>query len=124
MEEMGRPAGMEEYDLDKVNANLKAHPAFGQGGAETGRNAAQERGVQEDAVQRRGSGTWGQEHVVQAHIPGNMQPTAGNRPPGYRVARHRGRPQGQSTGWRPVFRLKTELLRLPPCQVHHIGDAR
>ena len=60
---------MEEYDLDKVNANLKAHPAFGQGGAGDGQeNAAQERGVQEDAVQEDAAQEHGaQEHVVQAH---------------------------------------------------------
>ena len=119
MEEWAGRPGMEEYDLDKVNANLKAHPAFGQGGAGDGQeNAAQERGVQEDAVQ----GDAAQEHVVQAHA--SREHTAHKQVTGLRDTE---KPETQRPAPRVIHRLedlfsrfeKTELLRI--AKVHHIG---
>lgn len=119
MEEWAGRQGMEEYDLDKVNANLKAHPAFGQGGAGDGQeNAAQERGVQEDAVQ----GDAAQEHVVQAHA--SREHTAHKQVTGLRDTE---KPETQRPAPRVIHRLedlfsrfeKTELLRI--AKVHHIG---
>ena len=52
MEDWAVQQGMGEYDLDEVNANLKAHPAFGQGGTEYG----QEDASQEPAAHRQVSG--------------------------------------------------------------------
>ena len=124
MEEWAGRPGMEEYDLDKVNANLKAHPAFGQGGAGDGQeNAAQERGVQEDAVQEDAAQEHGaQEHVVQAHA--SREHAAHKQVTGLRDTE---KPETQRPAPRVIHRLedlfsrfeKTELLRI--AKVHHIG---
>ena len=99
MEEWGCQQGMGEYDLDEVNANLKAHPAFGQGRAENG---------QEDAVR---------EPAVQEHA-------AGKQKTGIQDAE---KPETQKPDPRVIHTLeelfsrfdKTELLRI--AKVHHIG---
>ena len=99
MEEWACQQGMGEYDLDEVNANLKAHPAFGQGRAENG---------QEDAVR---------EPAVQEHA-------AGKQKTGIQDAE---KPETQKPAPRVIHTLeelfsrfdKTELLRI--AKVHHIG---
>ena len=99
MEEWACQQGMGEYDLDEVNANLKAHPAFGQGRAENG---------QEDAVR---------EPAVQEHA-------AGKQKTGIQDAE---KPETQKPDPRVIHTLeelfsrfdKTELLRI--AKVHHIG---
>ena len=99
MEEWACQQGMGEYDLDEVNANLKAHPAFGQGRAENG---------QEDAVR---------EPAVQEHA-------AGKQKTGIQDAE---KPETQKPDPRVIHTLeelfsrfdKTELLRI--ANVHHIG---
>ena len=99
MEEWACQQGMGEYDLDEVNANLKAHPAFGQGRAENG---------QEDAVR---------EPAVQEHA-------AGKQNTGIQDAE---KPETQQPDPRVIHTLeelfsrfdKTELLRI--AKVHHIG---
>ena len=98
MEEWACQQGMGEYDLDEVNANLKAHPAFGQGRAENG---------QEDAVR---------EPAVQEHA-------AGKQKTGIQDAE---KPETQKPAPRVIHTLeelfsrfdKTELLRI--AKVHHI----
>ena len=99
MEEWACQQGMGEYDLDEVNANLKAHPAFGQGRAEN---------AQEDAVR---------EPAVQEHA-------AGKQKTGIQDAE---KPETQKPAPRVIHTLeelfsrfdKTELLRI--AKVHHIG---
>lgn len=99
MEEWACQQGMGEYDLDEVNANLKAHPAFGQGRAEN---------AQEDAVR---------EPAVQEHA-------AGKQKTGIQDAE---KPETQKPDPRVIHTLeelfsrfdKTELLRI--AKVHHIG---
>ena len=99
MEEWACQQGMGEYDLDEVNANLKAHSAFGQGRAENG---------QEDAVR---------EPAVQEHA-------AGKQKTGIQDAE---KPETQKPDPRVIHTLeelfsrfdKTELLRI--AKVHHIG---
>lgn len=99
MEEWACQQGMGEYDLDEVNANLKAHPAFGQGRAENG---------QEDAVR---------EPAVQEYA-------AGKQKTGIQDAE---KPETQKPDPRVIHTLeelfsrfdKTELLRI--AKVHHIG---
>ena len=99
MEEWACQQGMGENDLDEVNANLKAHPAFGQGRAENG---------QEDAVR---------EPAVQEHA-------AGKQKTGIQDAE---KPETQKPDPRVIHTLeelfsrfdKTELLRI--AKVHHIG---
>ena len=99
MEEWACQQGMGEYDLDEVNANLKAHPAFGQGRAENG---------QEDAVR---------EPAVQEHAAGKQKTGIQNAE----------KPETQKPDPRVIHTLeelfsrfdKTELLRI--AKVHHIG---
>lgn len=99
MEEWAGRQKMGEYDLDKVNANLKAHPAFGQAGAGDGH---------EDAAQEQAAHT--QAAHTQAAGPGEAE-----------------KPESQRSAPRVIHALeelysrfeKTELLRI--AKVHHIG---
>ena len=99
MEEWACQQGMGEYYLDEVNANLKAHPALGQGRAENG---------QEDAVR---------EPAVQEHA-------AGKQKTGIQDAE---KPETQKPDPRVIHTLEelfsrydeTEQLRI--AKVHHIG---
>lgn len=104
MEEWACQQGMGEYDLDEVNANLKAHPAFGQGRAEN----AQEDAVREPAVQEHAAGKQ-KTGIQDAEKPETQKP------------------ETQKPAPRVIHTLeelfsrfdKTELLRI--AKVHHIG---
>ena len=94
MEEWACQQGMGEYDLDEVNANLKAHPAFGQGRAENG---------QEDAVREHAAGKQ-KTGIQDAEKPETQKPD----------------PRVIHTLEDLFSRFeKTELLRI--AKVHHIG---
>ena len=82
MEEWAGRQGMEEYDLDKVNANLKGTITGIRNKAEAGdgqENAAQNVGYRRMRYRGTRSGTCG----TGTCIPGTYSPQAGNRPLGY-----------------------------------------